>query len=303
VNRRVITSAADSKYFPLLCSLVRSICDKPEAKSVDLAVLDLGLQPAERAWLVERGVHVAAPLASVHRTTSKQQYAFSSRPLLPECFPGYDVYMWIDADAWVQDWAAVDLYFEGAAGGALAIVPSFDRGYRELLPTLTLKTRLGVEYGLRSWMYDSYRRCYGRSAAQRLAFKPTLNSGVFALRGDAPQWREWQDCYRRSRHSRRMFGFDQIALTYAVYERGLEVEYLPAWCNWVCSRGLPKVDSRREALVEPFLPHCTLGIVHLVLDTKQGEYELGVVGGGTVRRALGYVAWAPRTVAPTLSGR
>ena len=36
-------------------------------------------------------------------------------------FPGYKKYLWIDCDAWVNDWKSVELYFEAAAKRKLGI--------------------------------------------------------------------------------------------------------------------------------------------------------------------------------------
>lgn len=287
-GRRLIVSASDSGYFELLQGMVASVRDKPESKGVDVAVLDLGLTRDQQAWLETRDVQITHPNLSMHPVHDERQKAASSRPLLPEILPGYDLYLWIDADAWIQHWSAVDLYFRAAETGALACVMSIDRAYESLIPTLRLETRFGMIVGLRSWMYDSYRACYGAAVARRLALKPTINAGVFALRGDAPQWRAWQDCYRAAVGAERRTGFDNIALNVAIFERDLQVEYLPAWCNWVCSRALPKLDPDRNVLVEPYLPHEVLGIVHLVLKTKHGEYDLAYLNGGTERRSLRY---------------
>src|ERR1019366_3197819 len=55
--------------------------------------------------------------------------AMTARPYLPRHFPGYETYLWIDADAWVQDDAVLDLFIATARRGELAIVPEIDRGY------------------------------------------------------------------------------------------------------------------------------------------------------------------------------
>ena len=36
-----------------------------------------------------------------------------SRAFLPKYFPNYEKYLWIDADAWVNSWEAIELYFKG----------------------------------------------------------------------------------------------------------------------------------------------------------------------------------------------
>ena len=73
----------------------------------------------------------------------KAQFA---RPFLPRHFPGYETYLWIDADAWLQDWRAVELYVAAACGDRLAITPG-DRPRLQapLQAAQTVRADLGVE--------------------------------------------------------------------------------------------------------------------------------------------------------------
>ena len=42
-----------------------------------------------------------------------------SRAFLPKYFPNYEKYLWIDCDAWVNDWNCVELYFKACDNGKL----------------------------------------------------------------------------------------------------------------------------------------------------------------------------------------
>ena len=46
-----------------------------------------------------------------------------------------------------------------------------------------------------------------------------------------------------------------------IYNDELDVEILPAYCNWTLIQAL-KFDKKRETLVEPYLPNHEIGIVH-----------------------------------------
>ena len=46
-----------------------------------------------------------------------------------------------------------------------------------------------------------------------------------------------------------------------IYHDGLNVEILPAYCNWTHINGL-KFDKIKNSLVEPYLPNHQIGIVH-----------------------------------------
>ena len=37
-----------------------------------------------------------------------------SRAFLPNYFPGFKKYLWIDADAWVNSWESIELYIKGS---------------------------------------------------------------------------------------------------------------------------------------------------------------------------------------------
>ncbi len=52
-----------------------------------------------------------------------------SRAFLPIYFPGYKKYLWIDADAWVNSWYAIELFLKGCDNKKLAIATSADRSY------------------------------------------------------------------------------------------------------------------------------------------------------------------------------
>ena len=57
----------------------------------------------------------------------------SFKSFLPKYFPGFKKYIWIDADAWVNSWYAIELYLKGCENKKLAISTSADRSYGRVL--------------------------------------------------------------------------------------------------------------------------------------------------------------------------
>ena len=53
-----------------------------------------------------------------------------SRAFLPKYFPSYKKYLWIDCDAWVQDWSSIELYFKACENGKLGITQTLGPGYK-----------------------------------------------------------------------------------------------------------------------------------------------------------------------------
>ena len=53
-----------------------------------------------------------------------------SRAFLPKYFPDYEKYLWIDCDAWVNDWQAIELYFKACENSKLGITQTIGPGYK-----------------------------------------------------------------------------------------------------------------------------------------------------------------------------
>jgi hypothetical protein len=279
----VIVSGADSAYFPLLRDLVLSVrAHNPEAA---IGILDVGLQPAECRWLeprvtrlVQPGWDIDFPGRSHLAEARKAQFA---RPFLPRHFPGYDTYLWIDADAWLQDPRVVELYARAAAGGGLAIVPEIDRAYKRHYKRPKL-------FGL-TLTWKNYREAFGWRVADRLGRNPMVNCGVFALRGDAPHWAVWARIIERVAQRTRFFFVEQTALNYAIFAEHVPVDFLPAYCNWMPGDAAPAFDPDRGLFVEPYSPHEVIGIMHLAgPDQKAGIFRLRRLGGGEIETSLRY---------------
>jgi hypothetical protein len=271
--RPIIVSGADSGYFELLQGCIRSIRDKPEGAEIALGVLDVGLGEAERGWLDRQGAVVVAPgwdLDFPGRDASpRYRQAQYGRPFLPRHFPGHDAYLWIDADAWVQDWGAVELFLQATAGGALAVVPEMDRSYRNFFH---------AREEFHGVIAEGYRAVFDEATATRLGRLPLLNNGVFALSADAPHWRAWGETLAAALQRNRNALIDQSTLNHVVYDQNLPAHFLPAWCNWICHHAPPIRDEAHGFLTEPNLPHQKLGIVHLTMWMKS-RLDLRYGGG------------------------
>jgi lipopolysaccharide biosynthesis glycosyltransferase len=261
--RRIIISGADSGYFELLKGCIRSIRDKPAGRDIALGVLDVGLGEAERRWLLGQDAVVVDPGWDIdfpeRASAPRYRLAQYGRPFLPGYFPGYDLYMWLDADAWVQDWQAVELFFRGATGGSLAVVPELDRAYRNFF-------HAWEEF--HAVIRRSYLEGFDVETADRLVRHPLLNSGAFALAADAPHWKAWESTLRAALQRSRNDLIEQAALNHVIYAQNQPAHFLPSWCNWICHHATPIRDTVGGPLVEPNLPHHRLGIVHLTMWMK-----------------------------------
>ena len=259
----LIVSGADSGYFELLQGCVRSIRDKPEGRRIALGILDVGLKGEQRRWLEGHGATISAPGWDLdfpeRAATPRYKQAQYGRPFIPKHFPGHDVYLWIDADAWVQDWAAIDLFFRAAENNTIALVPEIDRSYRNFYHAY--EEFHGV-------IGEGYRAIFDEPLASRLTRQPLLNNGVFALSAGAPHWQAWADTLRTALQRSRNQLVDMTSLNHVIYEQKLSAHFLPARCNWIAHHAEPRRDVAHGFLTEPYLPYQKLGIVHLTLWMK-----------------------------------
>ena len=266
MNSRAIVTLADSNYFDLLQELITSIKKDKKSETISICILDAGLTGEQCKILISQ-VHsikkakwnISVPAYKVlGKEWLKSQV---SRAFLPEYFPGFKKYLWIDSDAWVNSWDTVELYFKACDNGKLGITQSIGPGYKILTKVKWIFGKIAL---IKSQNYKHAKKSgFPEDVARKIAFAPHINIGVFSLEHDSKCWKLWQDILKKSLGSGKVFGSEGLAINIAVYENDAEVEFLPLYCNWIASNVLPKFDIINNTFVEPYLPHNKIGIMHL----------------------------------------
>jgi len=281
-GKPTLVTAADSTYFSLLEGLVRSVRDAAPAGDVRLCVIDIGLSADQLRWVERHADEVAEGRWDLdfpdRDRAPRSLQAITCRPFIPAYFPGHEAYLWIDADAWVQEWSAVELLHRAAGDGSIGVVPQLDRAYA-----------VHFDHGHdRRWTHRRYLEAFGKLAADVLYGRPLLNAGVFSMRRDCPGWDSWADLLERGIRQSRV-AVDQTALNVMVYAEAVSAHFLPSTANWMCLFAPPSLDTRTEELVHPMLPHEALGIIHLVgPGPKAGPMAISTTDGRTTSRWLTY---------------
>jgi hypothetical protein len=293
-----VVTGGDANYFPLIEELAQSLRSFRDAEALGLAVIDAGLKPGQRERLASQyGAAILdvgwgydlAPSRTRGREHLKVQIA---RAFLDQHLPEAAMIAWIDADAWVQDIAGVDLAFRAAETGRLAIVSQTSR-YAEV--AMSVRWAAFGYAQVRSILYKNARRAgVSEGEARRVGDKPTLNTGVFALRREAPHWAAWRRRQGEIIRRGRIFTSDQLSLGLAVYVDGLAVELLPETCNYMGPLWTCTADER--TLVERYVPNAPVGIVHMAgYDAMRIDAalttEVRTLDGRTVQKSLRRGAW------------
>jgi hypothetical protein len=295
MKKNVIISLADANYFELINELVDSIKSFKQSENIAICIMDAGLK-VEQIEILKKKVDIIKKAewdikVSSFKVKDKEWLKSQvSRAFLPKYFPGYKKYLWIDADAWVNSWYAIELYLKGCENKKLAIATSADRAYGRVLRA--------------DWVFGSFARIksqnykhakssgFSEKIARQVALKPHLNIGVFALSFDAPHWEVWQKNLKKALSSGKIWGSEQIAMNITIYSDGLPVEILPAYCNWTLIE-LLKFDKEKNTLVEPYLPNHEIGIVHFagknndhIRNNKNFNSKISTVDGNTILKRL-----------------
>ena len=266
MKKNVIVSLADANYFPLLEELINSIKRFKESENVAICVLDAGLTQDQKEKLSNKVDEIKPAEWDIevpgYKVKNKEWLKSQvSRAFLPKYFPNFEKYLWIDCDAWVNDWNCVELYFKACDDGKLGITQTIGPGYKITSKVNWLFGKLAI---IKSQNFKhAVKSNIGYEKARKLAFAPHINIGVFSLERNSKGWESWQKNLTKTLKSGNIFGSEGLAINMSVYIDDLETEFLPLNCNWLTSNLLPKYDEKQKTFVEPYLPNYKIGIMHL----------------------------------------
>ena len=273
--------ACNEAYVPLCKGLVLSLRSTrrlaPKDMELSLHFIDVGCEDPSLQWLREQGVETHAfaradfPLLPKQDLMPRYADAQLCRPFLPEIAPGYDVYVWIDCDIWMQAHDAVPEVARAASGFAdkIVICPEYHYGYlghRDFRLAVLAQQR---------WYTALYK---DEALAEDLSFRPMYNSGFFAMRAGNPLWALWAE--ELSRVYAGDHGGDPSVLHYAeqlglnriIHERQAQAPLDPIF-NYACGGSAVFVNPQGKVVVG-YPPCAPVKGVHLLFFSRYGGMYL-----------------------------
>ena len=294
-KEKIIISSSDSNYFFLIKELHSSLKNNGILDEYDFAILDTGLDLKQKNYFKDHGVliknaewNVKVPKYKIlGRENLKTQVA---RAFLPDYFDNYKLYIWLDADMWLNDIESFHLYEKGALNDKLTIVPQSDRAY---VKQANVEWLFGFPKKIKTINYKNISKSISRSLGRKYAFHSTLNAGAFAINNNKIIWECFQKNIKLAAKKGRIFGTDQVALALSIYEDGLPSEFLPSYCNWMCEFNMPKFDNKKNQFVEPYIPNNPIALVHLagLDDIRQDKNilsDIETIDGLHIKKSLRY---------------
>ena len=277
MKKNVIVSLADANYYPLLNELVDSIKRFKQSENTAICILDAGLTEDQKQKLSNKVDEIKSAEWDIEvpgfKVRGKEWLKSQlSRAFLPKYFPNYEKYLWIDCDAWVNDWSCIELYLKACDNGKLGITQTIGPGYKITSKVNWLFGKLAI---IKSQNFKhAVKSKIGFDKARKLAFAPHINIGVFSLEKNSNGWSSWQNNLSQTLKAGNIFGSEQLAINMSVYIDDLETEFLPHNCNWLVSNLLPKFNEKEKSFVEPYLPNHKLGIIHLASGIWDADKDM-----------------------------
>ena len=277
--KTAIVALSDSGYFHLLEELIDSILVFEESKNIDICVLDAGLTEDQiskiknKVYAIEKA-RWDIPVSSFKVKGKEWLKSQVSRAFLPNYFPSFDKYIWIDCDAWVQSWFAIELLSKASDNGKLGIVSMSDRHNGRVAKINWFFKNLGF---VKSQNYKHAKSSgFSEDISRHIALQPHLNIGVFSLEASSPTWGVWQKNLEKALSKGKIFGSEQLAMNVSVYIDNIPTDVLPFYCNWIPypASNNTKFDITTNKFVEGFTPHHEIGIIHLAGGIKVGAEDM-----------------------------
>ena len=302
MKKNVIVSLADANYYPLLVELINSIKRFEKSEEIAICVLDAGLSNQQKQELSLKVDEIKSAEWDIKVPASKikgREWLKSqvSRAFLPKYFPDYEKYLWIDCDAWLNDWQTIELYFKACENEKLGITQTIGPGYKITSRVKWLFGKLAIIKSQNFKHAINSKISYEK--ARKLAFAPHINIGVFSLEKKSTTWKKWQENLKQCLKGGDIFGSEQLAMNMSVYIDNVDTEFLPLYCNWITSNLLPKFDEVNNTFVEPYLPNYKIGIMHLAAGiwkdnkdmrlNKEIQIDIKTVQGKILNKSLRFI--------------
>ena len=267
MKRTIVATACDAAHFALAEDLLRSL-HRLKERAFKIGFIQVGENAAPAALV---NMADEARVASNWGAQLKENEGFAVaylaiKPRLPEFFPGYDTYVWLDSDTWVQNSAGIAHIVDHVHLADICVHPQLDPNYWGCLYPDNYTVRV-------------YDLIFGADVRRQYFRYPMINAGVFGAAAQSPLWERWTNLLGEIRDKlqdqENRFFSDQIPLHRLIYSGALRPYPLRAVDNWLVQHAVPRLDLANGRLTAPSFPYEEINIVHLVGAAKSMEYRLG----------------------------
>jgi len=185
-----------------------------------------------------------------------------------DLFPGYEVYMWVDADIRFVRHDAFDAYLGQALKNpdTICITQEIEPAYICVSSALHAKAYHEMKNKRIREIYDS-------DLLEKMAYYYNFNTGIWAMHCLSPIWSIYKKELMFTFEHRFDHMREQDALNVSLLRWCGEPFNLPATMNWLCALSLPKKDEKTNTFVRPVYPHWPISVLHLIMSNSKVEVD------------------------------
>ena len=247
-----IVTGADNKYFPFLKNLVLSLNNSNALEICDLCILMVDTENnyiADIDNFINKKKKVSFSLKLFFNEKRNWHKLLTERPFLKDHFPGYEKYIWLDADTEVLDSQGIKNLIDATEEKDLAISTEINESY---------------VFKNTKFSFKNYKKYFSKDLGEDLFFKPLFNNGVFCMRSDSPFWELWKKEYQAALNkAKTSYGIktDQLSLNKIIYQNFKKISILDATNNWIIFKSEPMIKIN-ESFFTPSFPRRKINILH-----------------------------------------
>ena len=267
MNKNVIVTGSDKKYFPFLKNLVHSLVRTESLDFCDLCILEV---EEKSEYLDELKNFITSRkkanfnLKIFFKDKKNWFKLLTERPFMKVYFPGYKNYIWMDADTEVMNIQGIKNLIEATKIKELAIAPEVNESYVFKNTKFGIKKIFRSIYKISGWSFKNYNKYFSKDLGPDLFFKPLFNNGVFCLKSDSEIWNLWKAEYQGALNkAKSSYGIktDQLSLNKIIYENFSKVSIMDSTNNWIISKS-EHVIKKGDNFFTPSFPNRKINILH-----------------------------------------
>jgi len=267
MKKNVIITGGDKKYFPFLKNLVDSLNKSNSLDICDLCILDVENDSGylnELQNKISKKEKANFSLNIIFKDKKDWFKLLTERPFMKDYFPGYEKYIWMDADTEVLSSDGIKTILNACEIKDLAIAPEINESYVFKNNKFGIKKIFKSFYKISGWSFKNYNKYFSDNLGENLFFKPLFNNGVFCLNADSEIWNLWKNEYQNALNkAKTSYGIktDQLSLNKVIYENFDKISILDSTNNWIISKS-EKIKKVNENFYTPSFPNRKINILH-----------------------------------------
>jgi lipopolysaccharide biosynthesis glycosyltransferase len=290
--KTAIISGCDNNYFNQFLNLYNSLIDTNCLDYADLCFVNISVSNENLKKISDKTKKIIEPKWDYNFSfpTKEWKKILTIRPFLKNYFPGYENYIWLDADTWVQGNKFINDFASVAKTGKMSIVPELDINYETKRKKYSFKKLFYNIYQSKGWSYKNFKKYFDKQSFTKLFQKPILNAGVFSIPKESVIWDKWADEYgqivERSSDDY-CLNMDQASLNKIIYNNLDLVNFFNVEYNYLIKNSMPLINNDNKFCLKDF-PNKKIEILHLTSIIFDQLYELESIHGKKIKRKLSY---------------